>query len=225
MQSHSTRTTIQSQNPSHPAVSVIERAIATDQFAALVQRLDASFVRQAQIQRLGLVHAAMRLTNPVERTKTMRTLVDLGVDVNALNDNKQTALHDAVDRYDLDGIDVLMRLGADLNVQDGTGKTPLHISAQKGRIRPATRLISAGASALVRDDDGKLFTDLGDDSFVEHMDLLMDVRRTMRILDVAMEKHAGVPIPESIDPYGNQFDGSEQLKNLNEVDNWLINGE
>jgi Ankyrin repeats (many copies) len=198
------------------AVSVIERAIAMGQFPALVDRLDAAVVRQAQIQRLGLVHAAMSLVDVGQRNRTMSALVNLGVDVNALNVHRRTPLHDAVERYDLDGMDVLMGLGADLNAQDGTGKTPLHLSAQKGRIRPATRLISAGASAMVRDDDGKLFTDLGDESFVEHMELLMDVRKTMRILDVAMERHAGVPIPESRDPHDRHEAHS---------DGWLVSGD
>jgi hypothetical protein len=204
------------QSKGNSGIAVIERAIETGQFSALVDRLDPMVIRQAQMQRLGLVHAAMRLADVGQRNKTMSVLVNFGVDVNAMNVHRRTPLHDAVERYDLDGMDVLMGLGADLNAQDGTGKTPLHLSAQKGRIRPATRLIGAGASAMVRDDDGKLFTDLGDESFVEHMELLMDVRKTMRILDVAMERHAGVPIPESRDPHD---------RHESHADGWLVSGD
>jgi ankyrin repeat protein len=177
------------------AMQVIERAIASGHFVALLGKIDPHIVREAQHRRVGLIHAAMGLPDPIQRNSSMSLLVNLGADVNAVNVFDRTALHEAAQRHDLSGMDVLMGLGADLDAQDAKGWTPLHCCAQTGRIRSATRLISAGANPFLRNADGHLFTDLGNDSFAAHMELLMDVRRTIHTLDVALEVHAGIPRP------------------------------
>lgn len=170
-------------------LQVLERALLSGQMIGLVSRLDAATIRKAHRNRLGLVHAAMRVADDAERNQAVRTLVSMGADLDAPDERNRTALHDAVEGGDLVGVDLLIELGADLDAQDAGGRTALHITAQQGRVRPATRLISAGALTVVRDGAGRLFTDLGDESFAEHMDLLMDVRQTIRSLDRSLGAH------------------------------------
>lgn len=160
--------------------------IKSGDFARLLPQLSAPLIRQSQKERLGLVHAAMQVQEPGQRKRVLGVLVDLGADVSAHNAERTSPLHEAVERVDLEGMALLISFGADVNAQNASGQTPLHVTAQRGRVRPAVRLISAGANVGVRDDAGKTFLDLANESFVEHIELLMDVRKTIRLLDTKM---------------------------------------
>lgn len=161
--------------------------VKSGDFSRLLPQLSGPLVRQSQRERLGLVHAAMQVKEPALRRRVLGLLVDHGADVNAHNAERTSPLHEAVERVDLEGMALLISFGADVNAQNANGQTPLHVTAQRGRIRPAGRLISAGANVSARDDAGKTFLDLADASFVEHIELLLDVRETIRVLDIKMK--------------------------------------
>jgi ankyrin repeat protein len=81
--------------------------------------------------------------------------LDRGADVNAVNDNGQTALHLAVEQSD-DVIKLLAARGARLDIKDRQGRTPLDLAlgeAPGGRGTPRTRAAGSreATAALLRE--------------------------------------------------------------------------
>jgi ankyrin repeat protein len=78
----------------------------------------------------------------------MKTLLEAGAKVNAVNNSGQSALMKAAEEGLVNNIRVLIQAGADINQQDKNGKTAL-IYAKEGEHRAAVRLlISLGAIEL-----------------------------------------------------------------------------
>lgn len=168
------------------------------QVVKLLPNLDRPLVRQAHRQGLGLIHAAMRILDQQCRSITLMGLLRLGADINAHNNDQDSPLHEVVDRFDLDGLNELIAMGADVDNLNGWGQTPLHVTARNGRVRPAIRLIDAGANLYLKDAQGRTFLEVGNISFVEHIELLLDVRKTICVLDVRLIA-LGVDSPDEID--------------------------
>jgi ankyrin repeat protein len=109
-------------------------------------------------QALMFVAGAAR-GKPVPDTIDAITLcVDRGADVNAVNDNGQTALHLAVEQSD-DVIKLLVARGARLDMKDRQGRTPLDVAlgeAPGGRGAPRTRAAASREAtvALLRELSG-----------------------------------------------------------------------
>ncbi len=74
-----------------------------------------------------------------------RSLLKQGVDVNAAEADKATALAWAVHRNDAELADLLIRGGADVNAANVYGVTPLHLAALNGNAKVVERLLQAGA--------------------------------------------------------------------------------
>ena len=72
-------------------------------------------------------------------------LVRNGVDVNAVDEVKRTALHIAANFGRAGIVSVLLRNGADVNAVDEWNKTALHLAAHKGHVDVAKVLIQNGA--------------------------------------------------------------------------------
>ena len=84
--------------------------------------------------------------------------LDRGADVNAVNDNGQTALHLAVEQSD-DVIRLLVARGARLDIKDRQGRTPLDLAlGEAPGGRGASRTREAGSreatAALLRELSG-----------------------------------------------------------------------
>ncbi len=59
----------------------------------------------------------------------VKVLIQNGADVNAVDENKQSALHHAAEYGDVELAKVLLENGADVNAIDGDENTALHIAA------------------------------------------------------------------------------------------------
>merc|ERR1712000_741145 len=77
--------------------------------------------------------------------KAAKSLVELGVDVKARDDNGGTALMVAPHRGLAKVIKLLIDSGADVNEQDASGRTPLINAATCGHTKTAKLLLEKGA--------------------------------------------------------------------------------
>lgn len=67
----------------------------------------------------------------------------------------QTALHQAIGKYDLEAFEWLLAKGANVNAKDRWDRTPLHIAVIEGRVDIVERLIQAGANVNATDYKGR----------------------------------------------------------------------
>jgi ankyrin repeat protein len=102
-----------------------------------------------------------RLFRDKEFGRVVQLFCNAGVDVNAVNDKGQTALHLAV-KYTFPPkesgkqIRVLLRHGANINCEDEHGKTPLHHSVKRLFTATVTEyLLDHGAQVNARDHRGR----------------------------------------------------------------------
>jgi ankyrin repeat protein len=77
--------------------------------------------------------------------RTVGTLLQQHVDVNAAEVDGTTALHWAVHRNDAKTVDRLVRAGAKVNVRNAYGMAPLSMAAEVGNAAIVERLLRAGA--------------------------------------------------------------------------------
>lgn len=91
--------------------------------------------------------------------KVLRTLIDMGADVNAKNADDQTALMFCAsnygDSYNEGVVDLLLRNGVNVHDCDKSGNTALHYACKNDCIMLATKLVQEfGADAWVRNSNG-----------------------------------------------------------------------
>ena len=86
-----------------------------------------------------------------DEPESIRAMLECGADINARDNDGQTALMNANDE---DCIKVLIEAGADVNAKDNDGWTPLmHLYHEGPEI--IEMLIKAGADVNARDNDGE----------------------------------------------------------------------
>jgi hypothetical protein len=90
----------------------------------------------------------------------VRLLVQLGMDVNAVNEFGNTALTEVVTLGNVQMVEELLRLGANPNVTSEIGTNPLHAAMENDRWEIARILIQAGARIDYRDKYGETFADV-----------------------------------------------------------------
>jgi len=87
----------------------------------------------------------------------IRKIVAQGFDINSVNEDGETALHDAADRGNVTIIRLLAELGADLNALNEDGATPL-MAVTRGlyalQAKAMRTLIRAGADVNYQNEDG-----------------------------------------------------------------------
>ena len=81
--------------------------------------------------------------------------LEAGVDVNALNKHKQTALHFAASAGQLEAAALLLESKADVALADKYQKTALHYSARNGRTATTMLLLENGAAVNAKDKKNK----------------------------------------------------------------------
>ena len=75
--------------------------------------------------------------------------------IDNLGQHGQTALFQAIGRYDLEAFEWLLAKGADVNARDRWERTPLHIAVMEGRADMVERLIREGADVNAKNYKGR----------------------------------------------------------------------
>lgn len=75
-------------------------------------------------------------------------------DVNALNEEKVTALHAMAAKEDKELLISILSAGAELEIQDGDGNTPLHVAAGKNSVSVTQALLGFWAEVNARNNNG-----------------------------------------------------------------------
>ena len=112
------------------------------------------------------LHVAARGHN----IKEIRRALDLPqTEIDARNQDGQTAIHISATAGDLKSTKYLWQRGASLGVEDRYGKTPLHYAASNNDLAMVRALLQHGAQDTIEDDDGKYATDYATDPFIRWM--------------------------------------------------------
>ena len=97
----------------------------------------------------GMMRAAL-----IGHTGALRSFLDLGADINSVDNTGRTTLIEAVFGGHLDTVQELLERGANVNAQDADGWTALMEAASKGRIDVARTLLVHGADARLKNKNG-----------------------------------------------------------------------
>lgn len=81
--------------------------------------------------------------------------LDSGIDVNATDDDRDTALMEAAEAGNLVAVRNLIAAGANVNLQNEDAESALMMAAGEGRLDVVKALLSAGADVSAVDDDGE----------------------------------------------------------------------
>jgi ankyrin repeat protein len=114
-------------------------------------------VRDAQGSPIILAASDWRVTDDDDstgRAAVIAALVRAGADVNARDENGDTALHSTIDG---ELAKALIAAGADVNAKDNDGDTPL---TRTVALDVARALVEAGANTSISNDDGKTIFDI-----------------------------------------------------------------
>jgi ankyrin repeat protein len=88
-------------------------------------------------------------------SKTVRLLIEKGVDVNAIDVGGYTPLHLAVTAQNLENVKELIRSGAAVNAKEyGSKNTPLHLGCMIGVKEIVEELVKAGGEIEQEDEFG-----------------------------------------------------------------------
>jgi ankyrin repeat protein len=97
----------------------------------------------------GMMRAAL-----IGHTSAIRKFLDLGAEINAVDNTGRTTLIEAVFGGHLDTVQELLNQGADVNAQDLDGWTALMEAASKGRVDVVRTLLAHGADARMKNKNG-----------------------------------------------------------------------
>ncbi|WP_042349232.1 M48 family metallopeptidase [Bacillus massiliigorillae] len=86
--------------------------------------------------------------------KDMRTEIENGADVNAVDSENWTALHYATDNLAYEAIELLIQSGSNLNIQDSDGDTPLILASMYGYSDIVELLVNNEADQSVVNKEG-----------------------------------------------------------------------
>ncbi|KAM5238374.1 protein phosphatase 1 regulatory subunit 12B isoform 2-T2 [Ctenodactylus gundi] len=105
-------------------------------------------------------------------TDEVKKLLARGADINTVNVDGLTALHQACIDENLDMVKFLVENRANVNQQDNEGWTPLHAAVSCGYLNIAEYLINHGASVGIVNSEGEVPSDLAEEPAVK--DLLLE---------------------------------------------------
>ncbi|XP_010643379.1 protein phosphatase 1 regulatory subunit 12B isoform X4 [Fukomys damarensis] len=105
-------------------------------------------------------------------TDEVKKLLARGADINTVNVDGLTALHQACIDENLDMVKFLVENRANINQQDNEGWTPLHAAASCGYLNIAEYFINHGASVGMVNSEGEVPSDLAEEPAMK--DLLLE---------------------------------------------------
>ncbi|XP_012314889.1 protein phosphatase 1 regulatory subunit 12B isoform X6 [Aotus nancymaae] len=105
-------------------------------------------------------------------TDEVKKLLARGADINTVNVDGLTALHQACIDENLDMVKFLVENRANVNQQDNEGWTPLHAAASCGYLNIAEYFINHGASVGIVNSEGEVPSDLAEELAMK--DLLLE---------------------------------------------------
>ncbi|XP_077013526.1 protein phosphatase 1 regulatory subunit 12B isoform X2 [Tamandua tetradactyla] len=105
-------------------------------------------------------------------TDEVKKLLARGADINTVNVDGLTALHQACIDENLDMVKFLVENKASVNQQDNEGWTPLHAAASCGYLNIAEYFINHGASVGIVNNEGEVPSDLAEEPAMK--DLLLE---------------------------------------------------
>nr|XP_044998037.1 protein phosphatase 1 regulatory subunit 12B isoform X6 [Jaculus jaculus] len=105
-------------------------------------------------------------------TDEVRKLLARGADINTVNVDGLTALHQACIDENLDMVKFLVENKANVNQQDNEGWTPLHAAASCGYLNIAEYFINHGAGVGIVNSEGEVPSDLAEEPAMK--DLLLE---------------------------------------------------
>ncbi|XP_047376067.1 protein phosphatase 1 regulatory subunit 12B isoform X4 [Sciurus carolinensis] len=105
-------------------------------------------------------------------TDEVKKLLARGADINTVNVDGLTALHQACIDENLDMVKFLVENRANVNQQDNEGWTPLHAAASCGYLNIAEYFINHGASVGMVNSEGEVPSDLAEEPAMK--DLLLE---------------------------------------------------
>ena len=86
--------------------------------------------------------------------EAVRAELKKSTEVNAVDRDGGTALHQAACNHHVEVVKALLRAGATANIADGAGRTPLHFAARELQTGIAKLLLDAGAEVDAQDEHG-----------------------------------------------------------------------
>ena len=95
------------------------------------------------------------------RGTVARTLLVRGADVMIQNKDRDTPLHLASQRDDVEVIHVLLEYGVDMTAQNKDGETPLHLASREDKVEIARMLLDHGMDVTVQNKNGDTPLHLG----------------------------------------------------------------
>ncbi|XP_037680966.1 protein phosphatase 1 regulatory subunit 12B isoform X5 [Choloepus didactylus] len=105
-------------------------------------------------------------------TDEVKKLLARGADINTVNVDGLTALHQACIDENLDMVKFLVENRANVNQQDNEGWTPLHAAASCGYLNIAEYFLNHGASVGIVNNEGEVPSDLAEEPAMK--DLLLE---------------------------------------------------
>lgn len=98
-----------------------------------------------------------------------KSLISAGTDINCVNVDGMTGMHQACIDDNIDMVRFLVHAGADVNAIDNDGWTPLHAAANCGHTEIVQLLIDSKADPRIVNNDGELASDIAETEEVEEL--------------------------------------------------------
>ncbi|CAG5136441.1 unnamed protein product [Candidula unifasciata] len=128
--------------------------------------------------------------NDIQACHSMLRRASVQLDINGLDSNGLTPIHNAVLEGNLAAVKLLVQHGADVNRKDSDTWTPLHAACANGEADIARYLLSKGANKDIKTNDGERPLDLCDarDFAIISVMLESDKARKARLLSAPEEE-------------------------------------
>merc|ERR1719412_3055461 len=103
----------------------------------------------------SIAERKMRLAAGTNNNEQIERLLANGINPNAADEHKRTALHISASKGYAKCVDILLQSGANPNLKDLLGNTPLHLAACTNHIEVVTLLLRAGTNVGTLDNNGR----------------------------------------------------------------------
>jgi len=95
----------------------------------------------------------------MNKISLMQILINLGANINIIDNNEQTPMHYAVMSNSLETVKFLIKKKADINMQDNTGNTPLHLAVINNCFDIVESLIANNVNPFIKNNNERTACD------------------------------------------------------------------